>query len=130
MLNTLAAEPGYHNCSPMVRIIDHAIEGCGCDEGVEMIALMDNGSQISVLTKGYCTEFGLRILLLKVCCISRGSGVPVSYKGYTEVNLTISDLPRYNEDTLVLVVPVSPIWGEGTCSNRYPGHRPFGCAYN
>ena len=44
-----------------------------------MMALLDTGSQISALTKGFCTEFGLKILplrsLLGDVCVSRGWGV-------------------------------------------------------
>ena len=61
-LNTWAAEPGYHNLSLVVWLIGCANEAPVVVEGAEMIALVDTGSQMSTLTKGFCTEIGLRIL--------------------------------------------------------------------
>ena len=53
--NTLAAEPGYHNPTPMVHLIGLANEAMVVVEGVEMMALVDTGSQIPTLTEGFCT---------------------------------------------------------------------------
>ena len=74
-VNTLAAEPGYNSPSSMVWLFGYANEAMVVVEGVETMALVDTGSQISALSEGFCTEFGLRILLLGVCCISKGQGV-------------------------------------------------------
>ena len=71
----LAVEPGYHNPSPLVWIIDHANEAMAVIEGMEIMSLVDTGSQISTLTKQFCTEFGLRILLLRSLVCLRGPEV-------------------------------------------------------
>ena len=72
-------------------------------EGVEMMALVDTGSQISALTEGFCTEMGLKILPLRnlmsgVLYLEGIGGILILYKGYVEATLTIPDLPWYNED--------------------------------
>ena len=48
--NKLMAEPGYHNPDPLVWLLCHANEAMVVVEGVEMMALVDTGSQISALT--------------------------------------------------------------------------------
>ena len=68
-----------------------------------MKALVDTGSQISVLTEGFCTEMGLRILSLRnlmkgVLHLKGIGGISILYKGNVEANLTIPDLLHYNED--------------------------------
>ena len=97
---TLTAEPRYHNLSPMVWPIGPANGAVVVVEGVEMMELVDTGCQISVLTEGVCTEFGLRILSVKFFVSRRDRGCANTIQGYTEANLTIPDLSRYNEDML------------------------------
>ena len=73
--NTPQVEPGYHSLSPVVLLIGHGNEATAVVEGVEVMALLDTGSQISALTNWMCTEFGLRIFHWEVCCILKGQGV-------------------------------------------------------
>ena len=40
-------------------------------EGVETMALVDTGSQVSTLMGGFCLEFGLTILPWGVCYVLR-----------------------------------------------------------
>ena len=73
------------------------------------MALVDTESQISALTDGFCTEMGLRIVpfgnLIGGVLYLKGTGdISIPHKGYVEANLTIPDLPWYNEDLLFLVV--------------------------
>ena len=69
------------------------------------MALVDTRSQISALTKGFCTEFGFRILPPRgLFHLKLTGGVPIPYKGYIEATLNIPGLPRYNEGMVFLVV--------------------------
>ena len=61
----LVTETGYYSPGPLVHLLGHANETKFVVEGVEMMALVDIASQISALTKGFCTERELRILLLR-----------------------------------------------------------------
>ena len=61
----LVAEPGYYNPEPLLCLLGCANETKFVVKGVEMMALVDTGSQISALTEGFCTEMGLKILLLR-----------------------------------------------------------------
>ena len=75
--------------------------------------LMDTGSQISALTKGLCSEFGLRILPFGGLLHLKGTeGIVIPFKGYIEAKLTVPGLPQYNEDMLFLVAPDHK-YGEG-----------------
>ena len=111
LVNTgkLAAESRYHNPDPLICLLGHANETKVVVEEVEMMALVDTGSQISVLTEGIFTEMGLKILPLKnlirgVLDLKGMGGISIPYKGYIEANLTIPDLPWYNESVLYLLV--------------------------
>ena len=74
-----------------------------------MTALVDTGSQNSALTAGFYIDRGLRILPLgnlmkEVLHLEWIRGITIPYKEYVEANLTIPDLPCYNEDVLFLIV--------------------------
>ena len=58
---------------------------------MEIMALVDTGSQISSLTEGSCSEFGLRILPLGDLLHLEGTGVSITipYKEHIEASLTI-----------------------------------------
>ena len=61
----LATESRYHSPDPLVHLLGCANGSRVVVEGVEIIVLVDTGSQISALTKGFHTEMGLRILPLR-----------------------------------------------------------------
>ena len=67
LVNTgkLVTESGNHSPEPLVCLLGCADETRVVIEGVEMTALVDTGSQISALTKGYCLERGLKIFPLR-----------------------------------------------------------------
>ena len=62
--NKQIAESGYHNPDPFVWLPGLANEAMVVVEGVETMALVNTGSQISSLIKGISTEMRLRILPL------------------------------------------------------------------
>ena len=102
--NKPAAEPGYHNPSPLVWLVGCPNEVTVVVEDVEMMALVDTGSRVSTLMEGFCLEFGLKIFLWGIVTSQGNGGILIPYKGYIETNLIISDLTQYNEDVLFLVV--------------------------
>ena len=59
------AESEYHNPDPLVWLLGSTNQAVGVVEGVEKMALVDTGSQISALSEGFYTEMGLRILQLR-----------------------------------------------------------------
>ena len=61
----LVTESRYHSPDALEHLLGHANETRVVVEGMEMMALVDTGSQISALTEGFCTEMGLRILPLR-----------------------------------------------------------------
>ena len=94
----LAAESGYHNADPSVCLLGCANDTKVVVEGVEMMALVETGSQISALTEGFCTEMQLKIfpmrnLIRGWLCLKRMGGILIPCKGYVEANVTIPDLP-------------------------------------
>ena len=102
----LVTESRYHNPDLLVWLLGHANEATVV---VEMMSLVDIGSQISSLTEAFCTEMRLKIHLLRnlirgVLHLKGMGGISIPYKGYVEANLTIPDLPQCNEGVLFIVV--------------------------
>ena len=90
-------ESGYYSPDTLMHLLGCANETRVVAEGVETMAFVDTGSQISALTEGFCTEMGLRILplrnLMRVVLHLYGTGgISILYKGSVETNLTIPDL--------------------------------------
>ena len=54
----LTTESGSYSPEPLVCLLGCTYEMRVVVEGVETMALVDMGSQISVLTEGFCTERG------------------------------------------------------------------------
>ena len=98
------AEPGYYNPSPLVQLTGHANETTVVVEGVEMMALVDTGPQISTLTEGFYSEFRFRILPWRFVASCGDRGIVIPYKGYVVVNLIIPGLPQHKEDVLFLII--------------------------
>ena len=127
----LAAESMYHNLDPLVWLLGHANNAMAVVEGGE-----DDGSgryQVSNVCphQGILCRNPLTEELGKGCVASQGDGgISITYKGYVETNLTIPDIPQYNEDVLILVISDHKYRGRGTCANRYQGHRSFGYYYD
>ena len=79
LVNTgkLVTKFGNHSPESLLHLLQFANEPRAVIEEVEMMALVDNGSHISDLTKGFCLERGLKILPLRnlmECCFLRGWG--------------------------------------------------------
>ena len=78
--NKLVAEPGCHNPDPSVWLLGHANEAMVVIERAQTTALVDTGSQISILTERFCTEMGLGMLPLGdllggVLCLKGKGGI-------------------------------------------------------
>ena len=100
--------PGINSPDPLVCLLGHVNETRVVVEGVEKMALVNTGSQISALTEGFCTEIGLRILPLRnlmrgVLHIEGMGAFQYHTKDVRRLN-SLSDIPWCNEDVLFLVV--------------------------
>ena len=110
LINTskLVAEFRYHNPDPLVCLLGHAND-MGCLRGITGSGT--GGYWVPNLCPCWRIMYwnGLKNPsteeLDKGCGASWGDGgILIPYKGYVEANLTIPDLPWYNEDVLFLVV--------------------------
>ena len=127
-IGKLATESGKDSLEPLVCLLGGASETRVVVEGVEMTALVDTWSQISAHTDGFCKERGLKILPLRnlikgVLHLEGKGGITIPYNRYLEANLTIPDLPHYNEDVLFLLVANHICGDKSTSTNRHPIHR-------
>ena len=86
IMDKSVAEPGYHNPSALVQLIDHVNEATTVVEGVEMLALVPSLH----CNRRFCSELGLRVLPLGgLLHLEMTGGIVIPYKGYMEVNLII-----------------------------------------
>ena len=108
--NKLVAESGYCSLDHLVWLLGHANEAMIVVEGVEMASGI-GGYWVPNL----CPHLGILYRdgvedpsteeFERGCVASQGDGsISIPYKRYIEANLSILDLPRYNEDVLVLDV--------------------------
>ena len=122
------AEPGSYNPSTLEWLIGHANEATVVVEGGEMMALEHTGSQLSTITEGFCSEFGLCILPLGGgCCILRGQGVLWYHTRDTQRLTSFYQVYPCIMRMCYSWLFQTTVWGEGTCANRYPGYRSVGC---
>ena len=68
------------------------------------MTLVDTDSKDSTVTEGFCSEFGLRILVGGLLHLEGTGGIAILYMGYIETNLIIQGLPQYNEDVLLVIL--------------------------
>ena len=59
-MNRPAVESGFHNPTPLVQLTGHVNKATVLVEGVETMPLVDTWFQISALTEGFCSEFGIQ----------------------------------------------------------------------
>ena len=73
--------------------------------GTILKALVDSGSQISMVSEGVAKLLGLRVKSLKnILDIEGTGGIKVKYKGYVEANLGLSKVKDFEEPCLFVVV--------------------------
>ena len=77
-------------------------------DGKKVITLIDLGAKVSSVSSGFCKWITLKIHPLDRLLElegTRGSAIP--YLGYVEVNWQIPGIRGYNDDVLVLVIPIT-----------------------
>ena len=100
----MTSEPGYIILGPLMQLIGFYNEATVVVDGVQTMAIVDTGSQVSTLMEGFCLESGLTILPLEGLCLKEMGVFQFHNKGYTDANLIIPDLSQYNEYLLFMVV--------------------------
>ena len=89
----------------MARLIGEANETKIKIDGLECLALVDSGAQLSTITGDFAKRLRLPIHPLhKMIRVKATGGGDIPYLGYVEVNLKINDLWKFNEDVLMLVI--------------------------
>ena len=86
----------YYNPNPWVRILGTANETeIEIDEKISK-ALIDSGTMVSMMSKGYCDEHGYDIQPLNWSVPAEGSGgADVPYLGYVEVRMQIPGINSF-----------------------------------
>ena len=75
---------------------------------VRWSALVDLRAQVSTMSAQLCGELGLKIQPLGWLLELEGTGgAAIPYLRFVEVNLQIPGIKRYNEDVLLLVIPIT-----------------------
>ena len=96
--------PEYYNPNPWARILGRANETGIKIDGKISKALIDSGTMILMMSKGYCDEHGYEIQPLhRLVPIEGSGGADVPYLGYVEVRMHILGISSFNQDILMLV---------------------------
>ena len=104
----LVTESRYHSPDPLRHLLGHAnetsvVEGDG-DDGLGGYWVPNLCPHWGILYRNGVDDPSTEEFDAG-CVASQGDrGILILYKGYVEANLTIPDLPQYNEDVLCLVV--------------------------
>ena len=94
----------YYNPNPWVRILGRANETEIEIDGNISKALIDSGTMISKMSKGYCDELRYEIQPLdRLVPIEGSGGVDIPYLGYVEVRMQIPGICSFNQDFLMLI---------------------------
>ena len=77
--------------------------------GIDTLALLDTGSQISTLSESLCAQLGLEIKPIeRLLKVEGAAGQIVKYKGYVDVFLEFPNWSEANNQALLLVVSDTP----------------------
>ena len=94
----------YYNPNPWARILSRANETEIKIDGKISKALIDSGAMISMMSKGYCNEYGYEIQPLDQLVPIEGSGgADVPYLGYVEIRMQIPGISSFDQDVLMLI---------------------------
>ena len=94
----------YYNPKPWARILGRANKTEIKVDGIISKALIDSGTMISMMSKGYCEEHGYEIQPLDHLVAIEGSGgADTPHLGYVEVRMCILGIHSFDQDVLMLI---------------------------
>ena len=74
-------------------------------DGIKSKGLIDSGSMILMMSRGYCEEHGYEIQpLFQLVLIEGSGGADVPYLGYVEVRMHILGINSFDRDVLMLII--------------------------
>ena len=104
-LREMLKMPEYHNPDPLVRLIGKANESSAVVEGVPITCLIDSGSCMSAMAKGFAEELQLEIKSLNtILDIEVTGGGTCPYYGYVECRLQLPQIKKFDVDILMLII--------------------------
>ena len=99
----------FFNPNPIAYLVGWSNEAPIIVDEQEVTALMNSGAQDSSVSLGFCKWMTLKVHLLdRLLGLQGTGGSAIPYLGYVEVNLQIPGIRGYNEDVLLLVIPITP----------------------
>ena len=99
----------YHNPDPLLRLIGPANETTVIVEGQQILALIDSGAQLSMMSRSLVQALKLPIHGLNTLIEAEASGGGViPYEGYVEARLAIPGIAKMDRDLLFMVSNDSP----------------------
>ena len=98
----------FLNLDPIAHLIWHSNKASVIIDGQEVAALIDLGAQVSSISAQLCEGLTLQIQPLGQLLELEGmGGAAIPYLRYVEVDLQIPGIKGYNEDVLLLVIPIT-----------------------
>ena len=97
--------PEYHNPDPLCRLIGKTNEAAAVVEGVPITCLVDSGSCMSAMVKGFAEALELEIKPLQtILDIEVTGGGTCPYYGYVECRLQLPQIKKFDVDVLMLII--------------------------
>ena len=97
----------FLNPDPIACLVGWSNEVSVIVDGQKVTTLIDSGIQFSSVSSGFCEEMALMVHPLDQLLELEGTGgSAIPFLGYVEVILLIPGIKGYNEDVLLLVIPI------------------------
>ena len=97
----------FLNPDPVAHLVGWPNEAVVTVDAQKITALIDLGAQVSSISSGFCYLLTLEVHPLGRLLELEGTGGSIiPYLGYVEVNLQIPGIKSYNEDVLLLIIPI------------------------
>ena len=97
----------FLNPDLVAHLVGHANEASVVVDSREVTTLVDSGAQVSNISLQLCEELDLEIQPLGQLLELEGIGdAAIPYLRFVEVNLQIPGIRSYNEDVLLLAIPI------------------------
>ena len=96
------------NPDPIVHLVGHSNEAPVIVDGQRMTTLIDSGAQVCSISSQFCQHLALQIHPLgQLLELEVTGGFSFPYLRFVEVSLQIPGIKSYNEDVLLLVIPMT-----------------------
>ncbi len=93
------------NPDPLARLIGQRNEADICVNGLDVLALLDTGAQVTSVSDALCMWLGLHVYMLKGIAMEGTGGIRIEYVGYTKVHVALPECSKRLNSSPTISVP-------------------------